>query len=188
MAIDASEEMVALAHERLGDRVDVWCQDVLDLHIPEPVDVVVSTATLHWVTDHDRLWRVLSQALHPGGKLEIQCGGEGNIERVREAIVAAARLTAPELLGWSPWLFAGTGETKRRLRDAGFTEVRAWLQERPTCPDDVDVFVRTSILPAHVARLPDERREPFLAAVLARVNLPLDYVRLNVSAVRALGF
>jgi hypothetical protein len=47
--------------------------------------------------------------------------------------------------------------------------------------------VRSSILPAHVARLPEERREPFAAAVVERVREPLDYVRLNVSAVRALA-
>jgi hypothetical protein len=36
-----------------------------------------------------------------------------------------------------------------------------------------------------MARLSKERREPFAAAVLERVREPLDYVRLNVSAVRA---
>jgi hypothetical protein len=38
---------------------------------------------MHWVTDQDRLWARLAQALQPGGVLEIQCGGEGNITRVR---------------------------------------------------------------------------------------------------------
>jgi hypothetical protein len=99
-------------------------------------------------------------------------------------IDAVARELAPELVGWSPWVFAGPDETERRLSDAGFTEVRCWLEERPTHPEDVDAFVRTSILPAHLARLPDERRERFAAAVVAGVRLPLDYVRLNVSAVR----
>ena len=63
LAIDASAQMVALARERLGDRADVWRQDVLDLDLDEPVDAVVSTATLHWVPDHDRLWRRLAGAL-----------------------------------------------------------------------------------------------------------------------------
>jgi trans-aconitate methyltransferase len=44
--------------------------------------------------------------------------------------------------------------------------------------------VPTSILAAHLARLPEERRERFAAAVVAGVRLPLDYVRLNVSAIR----
>ena len=184
LAIDASPDMVALASARLGDRAQVWCQDVLDLELAEPVDAIVSTATLHWVPDHDRLWPRLAQALHPGGRLEIQCGGEGNIDRVREVIEAVARDLAPELVGWSPWVFAGPGQTERRLHEAGFTLARCWLEERPTYPPDVGEFVRSSILPSHLARLPEERREPFAAAVVAGVHLPLDYVRLNASAVR----
>ena len=95
-----------------------------------------------------------------------------------------ARDIAPELVGWSPWVFAGPEETERRLQRAGFASTRCWLQERPTYPEDVDAFVRTSILPAHLARVPAGRREQFAAAVVARVRLPLDYVRLNVSAIR----
>jgi hypothetical protein len=101
---------------------------------------------------------------------------------VRVAIDAAAREIAPELVDWSRWVSAGPQETERRLREAGFSESRCWLEERPTSPQDVDAFVRTSILPAHLARLPEERREPFAGAVMAGVSLPLDYVRLNVSA------
>lgn len=183
-ALDASADMVALARRRLGGRADVWCQDVLDLDLDEPVDAILSTATLHWVTDHDRLWARLAQALRPGGRLEVQCGGQGNIDRVREVIEEVAREAAPQLVGWSPWTFAGPQETERRLEQAGFTAIRCWLQERPTQPDDVDAFVRTSILPAHLDRLPAEQRERFAAAVVARVRLPLDYVRLNVSAIR----
>jgi trans-aconitate 2-methyltransferase len=126
----------------------------------------------------------LARALRPGGRLEIQCGGQGNIARVRDAIELAARDVAPDLAGWSPWCFAGPEETERRLAQAGFSAIRCWLQERPTHPEDVEAFVRTSILPAHLARLPAERRDRFAAAVAARVRPPLDYVRLNVSAVR----
>jgi trans-aconitate 2-methyltransferase len=184
LAVDASADMVALARRRLGDRARVWCQDVLDLDLDEPVDAIFSTATLHWVTDHDRLWTRLAQALRPGGVLEVQCGGEGNIAGVREVIEAVARDTAPELVGWSPWVFAGPQETERRLQEAGFVSSRCWLEERPTHPQDPDAFVRTSILAAHLARLPEARRERFAVAVVAGVRLPLEYVRLNVSAIR----
>jgi trans-aconitate 2-methyltransferase len=163
LAMDASAEMVAVAQRRLGDRVEVWCQDVLDLDLGQPVDVVFSTAALHWVPDHDRLWGRLAQALRPGG---------------------VASDLAPQLVGWSPWVFAAPRETERRLQKAGFSDIRCWLEERPTYPDDVAAFVRTSILAAHLARLPEDRRESFAAAVVAGVSLPLDYVRLNVSAVR----
>ena len=98
---------------------------------------------------------------------------------------ASRERDCPELVGWSPWVFAGPEETERRLERAGFASIRCWLQERPTTPEDASAFVRTSILPAHLARLPEARREQFAAAVATRVRLPLDYVRLNVSAVRA---
>ena len=165
LAIDASEEMVALARTRLGGRAQVWRQDVLDLGLPEPVDVIVSAAALHWVTDHDRMWGRLARALRPGGILEVQCGGAGNIGRVREVIEMVARDAFPELAGWSPWVFAS-------------------LEDRPTYPEGVGAFVRTSILAAHLARLSPQRREQFAAAVVAGVRLPLDFVRLNVSAIR----
>src|SRR4029077_18375529 len=61
LAIDASQEMADLAGERLGGRAQVWCQDVLELELRDAVDAVVSTATLHWVRDHERLWRTLAR-------------------------------------------------------------------------------------------------------------------------------
>lgn len=184
LAFDASPDMVALARERLGDRAELWCQDVLDLELDEPVDAILSTATLHWVTDHERLWPRLAQALRPRGRLEIQCGGEGNIDGVREVIEAVAKEVAPELAGFSPWTFAGPIETERLLQQAGFVQIRCWLEERPTYPQDLAAFVRTSILAAHLARLPDKSRKQFADGVVAGVRPPLDYVRLNVSAVR----
>ncbi len=184
LAIDASEDMVALARERLGARAEVWCQSALELELREEVDLVVSTAALHWVPEHDRLWAVLARALRRGGRVEAQCGGAGNIARVREAIEQAAREHAPQLVGFSPWVFATPEETEQRLRRAGFGSIRCWLQERPTYPEDIGGFVRTSILAAHLERLPAARRETFAQAVLERVRAPLDYVRLNISAVR----
>ena len=184
LAIDASADMVALARARLGARAQVWCEDARVLELARPVDAIFSTAALHWVPEHDRLWPRLARALRAGGRLEIQCGGEGNIDTVRAVIEAVARERAPELVGFSPWVFAGAQETQLRLERAGFARARCWLEQRPTYPRDLGAFVRTSILAAHLERLPEERREPFAAAVIARVQPPLDYVRLNVSAVR----
>ena len=184
IAVDGSESMAAAARRRLGPQADVRVGDLLELELGEPVDAILSTAALHWVPDHDRLWRRLAQALRPGGMLEVQCGGVGNIDGVRQVIDAVARDAAPELVGWSPWVFAGPQETGERLRDAGLIAIRCWLERRPTYPRDVAAFVSTSILAAHLARLPEDSRERFAAAVVAGVRLPLDYVRLNVSAVR----
>src|ERR1700722_18639018 len=73
LAVDASEEMVALARDRLGDSAVLWCEDALDLELDEPVDVVFSTAALHWVTDDDRLWARLARR-----RLSSACGRPGS--------------------------------------------------------------------------------------------------------------
>jgi trans-aconitate 2-methyltransferase len=70
---------------------------VASLELAEPVDVVVSNAVLHWVADHERMWRALAAALRPGGRLEVQCGGEGNIAGVRGVIDRVADEAFPEL-------------------------------------------------------------------------------------------
>ena len=69
LAIDASREMTELARERLGDRAEVRCLDVLELDLDASVDVVFSTAALHWVPDHELMWQRLAGANRPRGRL-----------------------------------------------------------------------------------------------------------------------
>jgi hypothetical protein len=53
-------------------------------------------------------------------------------------------------------------------------------------PPDPRSFLRVVCLGHHLERLPEELRDPFVDRVLGRVGEPveLDYVRLNISAVR----
>src|SRR5689334_20124179 len=94
IAVDGSEAMVAKARERLGNRADYLVSDLVELELPEPVDLIFSTATFHWIGDHDRLFRQLRAALRPGGRLRAQCGGFGNVTGHTRAIAAVA--TDPE--------------------------------------------------------------------------------------------
>ncbi len=98
VALDGSAAMVDAARERLarfGDRVDYV---VADLGSPLPieghVDAILSTATFHWVPDHDALFRNLAAVTRPGGRLVAQCGGVGNIASVRRVLGADRRRLA----------------------------------------------------------------------------------------------
>ena len=71
--------MIAKARERLGDRASYLVADLAELELDEPVDLIFSTATFHWITDHERLFERLRAALVPGGRLVAQCGGQGNV-------------------------------------------------------------------------------------------------------------
>ena len=187
LAVDGSEAMIEKARERLGDRVGYLVADLAELEVERPVDLVFSTATFHWIVDHDRLFSRLHAALRPGGRLVAQCGGEGNVADYATAIVRAVARPqfAPHFEGMAAmWNFAAPDATKERLLDAGFSDVRCWLQPKPVTPAQPYEFVSTVTLGPHLAQLPEELRRPFIEAVLEEAGEPLtlDYVRLNIEA------
>jgi trans-aconitate 2-methyltransferase len=200
---DLSWNMVRSAGVALGvsqftsgelPRRAVVCANLLALPWRDTFDVVFSTATFHWVLDHDRLFRELRRALGREGVLEAQCGGGPNLERVHARAKALA--TSPELReyfdGWrDPWLFASPEQTEIRLRDAGFARAHCWLEETPTSFVDerrYRSFLETVVMRPFLARLPSPQlRSRFLdeLVVRAREDAPpfvLDYWRLNISA------
>ena len=190
LCVDASESMIERAREALDDRAEYQVADLADLRIDDPVDVVFSTATFHWVIDHDRLFARLHDALRPGGRLHAQCGGAGNVARHAQAIVSVA--TRPEFVDHFQdmtvmWNFATPEETEERLRRAGFEQVSCWLEDKPVQPEDPYAFTTTVTMGPHLSRLPEEHRRPFAEAVLELEDDPLvlNYVRLNIEATRA---
>jgi trans-aconitate 2-methyltransferase len=187
LALDASAEMVELARARLGDRAEVWQQDVLELELDEPVDAVLSTATFHWVTDHERLFANLHALLKPGGRLVAQCGGHGNVAEVKQAGFGAAAEPrfAPYFEGWDgDWVFATAEETERRLLAAGFGDVWTWLTRVNVDPGDPVGYLRAICLSSWLARLPEELHDDFVSTALERLpdRLEIHYVRLNILA------
>jgi trans-aconitate 2-methyltransferase len=188
LAVDVSRSMVAAARERLGPEADVRQADLLELCFGQPVDAVFSTATFHWIADHDALFRRLHALLRPGGHLSAQCGGEGNITalRGRAAVVMGREPYAAHFARFRPpWNYASAAGTEARLRAAGFDETYCWLAEAPQQPDEPREFLSTIVLGPHYQHLPEDLREPFMDDVLAELGEPVivDYVRLNIEAV-----
>lgn len=188
IGVDESASMIAAARRRLGDEADLRVADLLGLELEEPVDAILSTATFHWIADHQRLFRQLRSVLHDGGQLVAQCGGEGNIEGLRGKVRAliASEPYAAHFADWQPpWNYAAPQETEERLLAAGFAEAQCWLQPAPQLPEHPREFLATIVLGPHVQRLPEELREPFMddALELAGEPVVVDYVRLNIDAV-----
>ena len=188
IGVDASEAMIAQARRVLGDGVQLHVVDLLQLALPEPVDVVFSTATFHWILDHDQLFERLFAVLRPGGRLVAQCGGAGNLDALL-APVAAVNATsdyAPYFDGWTRSYMARPEETATRLQRIGFVDVRCWSEPRGEVPEEPEQYLRTVNFGAYLQRLPEELREPWFADVWSRLPEPLtlDYVRLNIDARR----
>jgi trans-aconitate 2-methyltransferase len=191
IGVDLSASMIEAARNRLGDGVDLRVADLVGLDLGgETVDVVFSTATFHWIADHDALVASLRGALRAGGRLVAQCGGARNIAVVHAAARQAGEEPAFRAAfdGWrGPWNFATPEDTERRLTAAGFHDVRCWLAERPVQPDDPREYLRNINLGAHLERLPDDQHDAYLDAVLAILGErpTIDYVRLNIDATAA---
>lgn len=187
IAVDESPSMVEAARRRLGAQADVRVVDLLELELEQPLDAVLSTATFHWIGDHERLFGRLRAALRTGGRLVAQCGGKGNIDVLRGK-ANAVRAQAPyaeHFSGWrAPWNYAAPDETRERLLAAGFSSAECWLEPAPREPEDPRAFLSEIVLGPHVQQLPEDLRGPFIDDVLAAAGEPVvvDYVRLNIDA------
>ena len=203
IALDRSENMLAEARDYLEPtypgqvtyiQADLGALD--PAAIPGPADAIFSTATFHWVHDHDRLFAELAALLKPGGRLVAQCGGGANI--------ATLLNRAKALMAQEPWAsyftrfvipmyFADPEITAKRLERAGFTEVETWLEETPTVFESETVYREflTNVIFHHFLEvIPDQKlRASFIEKLVEQGrgdNPPflIDYWRLNIQAVR----
>jgi len=191
LAVDASESMVEAARERLPGtdvrRLDLLELELASLGLRQPLDAILSTATFHWILDHQRLFARLRRALRPGGRLVAQCGGRGNIDVLRghaNEVLAREPYAAHFEDFQQPWNYAGPEQTSERLLAAGFVAAECWLQPAPKEPEHPREFLSEIVLGPHYQHLPGELREPFMDDVLAELGEPVvvDYVRLNIDA------
>jgi trans-aconitate 2-methyltransferase len=117
-----------------------------------------------------------------------QCGGFGNIDRVRTiGAELAERAPYVEHLAavGNPWNYATVEQTTGRLEHAGFEVGACWLEPQPTTPPNPREFLATVIFAPYLERLPEELRESYLDELLPALGDPLvlDYVRLNWDAI-----
>ena len=212
VAVDRSEAMLREAaaqavepagpHRLHDDRPSVRVYfvraDGSILPFVDAFDAVLSTATFHWILDHDQLFASIYRALAPGGRLVAQCGGGANLGRLldRAGVLIAAPAIARHFDGWrGPWEFADVPTTIARLGRAGFTAIDVYLEPAPATFDDRESFrefVSCVCLRDHLTRLPEADRAGFLDVLAdqASADTPpftLDYWRLNMAATKPAG-
>jgi trans-aconitate 2-methyltransferase len=198
VGLDVSRNMVQHArqnlHAEFGKHAEFVAADLLALPFRAVFDGIFSTASFHWVLDHDALYRNLYASLKPGGWLHAQCGGGDNLTRLRERVRALSQTEefAPYLGCFSePWLFSSAHAAAERLQAAGFEEIQTNLEPAAFAVASLEEFkdyLRTFVLHRHLELLPDpahvERYLQQLATQCAQDSPPwtLDYWRLNLRA------
>lgn len=203
VGVDASAEMIRHAKQVQSpggpSHLEFHAMDARCLAWPARFDVVFSNAVLHWVDDQRAFLRGAAAALKPGGRLVLAAGGKGNAAEVFAALRSVMR-QAP----WRAWFrrlsvpyFFHEPEVYRRwLMEAGFHEIHVALVPGRVAyagPAGLAAWLRTTWLP-YTQRVPVDRREAFIAEVVARYvarqppdgsgNVLVDIVRLEIEAVR----
>lgn len=200
VALDLSTNMLRHAQANLRQEfcghILFVVADLSALPFSAAFDGILSTASFHWVLDHDRLFANLYAALRSGGWLHAQCGGGPNLSQLRTRVHELAK--SSEFAPWlepfpEPWLFSDAEGAGQRLRKAGFVDVVTAIEAAPatlSSREDFQDFIRSIVLQHHLERLPDEFLRDSLLRQLADMSAQdsppwtLDYWRLNLHARR----
>jgi SAM-dependent methyltransferase len=179
LGVDNSPEMIAAARAK---GVDALLLPAEDMQFFAEFDAAFSNATLHWVLQKEQAARAIFRALKPGGRFVGEMGGEGNIEKLREALdeELIIRGYAPPLES-SNW-YASPEEFAAAYEAAGFREIDARLIERPTPIEHGIAAWVTTFRKGWLDRagVPEQERIEIGAAVADRVGSNIaDYVRLR---------
>lgn len=182
VGVDGSAKMIAEARTKLGDGVELHVADLTERLPIAPVDAVMSVAAFHWIEDHDLLFHHLAAAMHPGARLTSDCGGQGQLAIMTNALV---QVTGQGKFGTS---FKGVDETRSSLERAGFRVEDVRLRPDPLRLEDtevLDTYLAVVNLGSYLVDLPmDEQREFVRRVRLAMREPVIDYVRLEIDAVR----
>jgi trans-aconitate 2-methyltransferase len=174
LGLDSSVQMIERARsEDPHPRTTYECADLRDWRPAQPVDLLVSNATLQWVPGHLDLLPGLAEAVAPGGALAIS---------VPANFGAPSHVILHELSGRSPYAehvpadehaaASGAQDFLDVLARPGW-EVDAWettYLHVLTGPDPVFEWIRGTGARPVLQSLPDDLRERFVREYKARLR------------------
>jgi len=175
VGIDASEGMLAIARQKAARNVRFLLLDMNALDFCDEFDVVFSNATLHWISDHERLLRNIWRSLRPGGLARISFAGDGNcahlIGVIREAVNSTALSRYFQGFDW-PWFMPAVPQYQALAERSGFGEVRVWGENAdhwfPNAESMIQWIDQPSLVP-FLARVAEEDKAAFRKFVIARM-------------------
>jgi SAM-dependent methyltransferase len=188
IGVDANAAQVAAA-KKLG--VDARVMDGEQLQFEREFDAVFSNAALHWMRNPDLVIAGVQRALRRNGRFVGEFGGHGNVESIKQALVAALNRHGIDGNAANPWFYPTTEEYAERLACRGFVVRFIELIPRPTLlPGNMTAWLET-FAESFIAALPPAERPTYLAEVQealrpalcdARGQWTADYVRLRFAA------
>lgn len=176
IGIDASQGMIQAAVQRQRDNLRFVRMDINCLQFEQPFDVVFSNATLHWVHEHERLYRNVTQALRPGGVLRFNFAADGNcahfIAVIREAMALEEFAAGFKAFAW-PWYMPTVEAYEALVRRCGLGELRVWGEQADRFFPEAETMTRWIDQPSLVPFLPQveaSMRNRFREYVVGRMR------------------
>ncbi len=190
IGLDASAEMLAQARQNFPE-LDLRRADARDFKFSERFEAVFSNATLHWISEPEKVIERVFHHLKPGGRFVAEFGGHGNVSALDAALSEAARSLGLPSFGDFNY-FPRLGEYAVLLEAGGFEVSFATLFDRPT-PLDGPRGARnwlSQFRALYLDTLPTEAHEAVLDEAEARLRPILcengawfaDYRRLRFAA------
>lgn len=193
--MDSSVDMIAKAkneYPHLAFKV----ASVTGFEFDEPFDALFSNAVLHWVTEKEKAVQNMYNNLKPGGRLVLEMGGKGNVEK----IVSALR-TSLKKHGYiknasrEQWYFPSLSEYTSLLEKQGFRVTYAAHYNRETELKDTEQGIKDwvymfgsafleGIDAAETAAILDDVQETLRQTQYRNNKWFADYKRLRVVAIK----
>jgi trans-aconitate methyltransferase len=107
--IDRSPEMIQQARAT-NPSITFAVKDARELSFSEKFDAVFSNATLHWITEPERVVAAISAILRPGGRFVAEFGGKRNVEGVVSAFSRAWKNLKLHADFPNPWYYPSVAE------------------------------------------------------------------------------
>lgn len=175
LGIDASTGMINTAKELEGPNLSFARLDINAMKFNREFDLIFSNAALHWVKDHELLWKNCQKALKPNGLIRFNFAGDGNcsnfFEVIRQVINNSAYKSYFRDFEW-PWYMPWISEYEKLVELYGFKELRIWEENADRYFLTKDEIIRWIDQPSIVPFLklvPAEEKEGFRNEVVQRM-------------------
>jgi len=143
--IDASEGMIAAAQPKACGNLRFVRVDINDLSFSEEFDVAFSNATLHWVKDHQRLYKNVGRSLRSGGRIRFNFAAKGNCShffRVIQEAMSQAEFSAYFADFEWPWYMPAVDVYAALVASSGLGDVRVWGENADRFFRDAEAMIR----------------------------------------------
>jgi trans-aconitate methyltransferase len=175
LGIDASQGMLKAANEKELPNLTFQLMDINNLNLSEKFDIIFSNATLHWVTDHNRLWCNIKNIISENALIRFNFAADGNCSTffkvIKQAMVFEEFKKYFSKFVW-PWYMPSIDEYKSLLSSFSFSETKVWEENKDRYFPDKDTIVgwinQPSIVP-FLKNIEEAKKERFRNHVIEQM-------------------